>query len=120
MAEYCETYEDGSWICYYDDGSQQIGLADGSTVVDTGSTPNPDWTAIAQSGIAAASSILSSRGYSVPVRQPVQTYNGAIPGIQASAGANRAGLGGSLNISTNTLLIGGLILFAFVFGRGRR
>jgi hypothetical protein len=117
---YCETYDDGSWYCSYDDGSEQVGYADGSTNYSIPGSAPFDWNALAQSGVAAAATVLSRNGYNVQRPAPSATYNGQIPGVAASAGVNRAGVGGSLNISMNTLLIIGVVVFAFVFGKGRR
>jgi hypothetical protein len=118
----CNVYEDGSWYCWYDDGSEEFGNANGDVVdqnLPGGSGFN--WNALAQSGIAAATTVLSSRGYPVTPCQPVQTYPGAIPGVQASAGVTPKGIGTSLNISTNTLMLiaGGILLFMLGTKRGR-
>ena len=121
MAEYCEVYDDGSWYCAYDDGSEQFTRADGSTQY-IGAGSSVDWTEIIDAGTQAAIAILNRNGYSSPnYRPPTSTYNGPIPGVTASAGGSRSGVGGSLNISTNTLLLIGAGVMLFILGskRGR-
>jgi len=122
MAEECTTYEDGSWYCSYEDGSETIGLADGS--VYDNNTPGgvgSNWFGLVQYGIDAATAIAIGRGSATGVApQPVHSYPGPIPGVTASAGTSRAGVGGSLNISTNTLMLiaGGVLIF--MLGQRRR
>lgn len=55
----------------------------------------------------------------IPVGAPVLTTPRNMIGVGAGVNANPGGIGGNLNISTNTLLIGGLIAFAFFFGKRR-
>lgn len=55
----------------------------------------------------------------LPPGTPVLTTPRSMIGVGAGVNASSSGIGGNLNISTNTLLIGGLIAFAFFFGKRR-
>lgn len=55
----------------------------------------------------------------IPPGSPILTTPRNMIGVGAGVNASSSGIGGNLNISTNTLLIGGLIAFAFFFGKRR-
>ena len=119
---YCAEYDDGSWECFYDDGSSQYTDAEGNSKYIDSSGAGVDWAEVIDAGTQAAIAILNRNGYQSPnYRPPTSTYNGPIPGVTASAGGNRSGVGGSLNISTNTLLLIGAGVMLFILGskRGR-
>ena len=121
MAE-CYTYEDGSWYCWYDNGDEQWGDAEGDTYYKSVDEPGFNFFGLAETGIDAALDILSRRGYIPPPTSPrviTNTYQGAIPGISASAGVNRGGLSTGFTISKEMLIYGGLAVALFFFGMQR-
>lgn len=123
----CETYDDGSWFCedqygwqyedatgyyqgYYNDAGQPVN-ANGNLVT------------IAD----AVSSVFGGgqRGYYAPNRNQ-QVLAAQFPnqyqygyGVNAQTSVNRGGVGTSLNVSTNTLMLiaGGVLIYLVAKGR---
>lgn len=122
----CETYDDGSYWCDYPGQYWECGDPYGN--VSYGEYPHDhvDANSLATTISDTLSSIFGGgqRGYYAPNRNR-QPYSYPGPGPYYpnqqgfNAGLNRQGAG--FNISTNTLIIGGVVLLAFMLGtkRGR-
>ena len=125
----CETYNDGSYYCEYDGQYWEYGDAYGNVSygsLDDGGSLNPN-QAVQTIGDTLQSIFGGGqRGYYSPNRnQQPYSYPGPGPyypqGVGVNAGVNRSGVGGSLNISTNTLMLiaGGVLIFMLGTKRGR-
>lgn len=130
----CETYDDGSYFCefaggYWERGDAYGNITYGSYVDDEGIPFDPN-QAIVTIGDALQSIFGGGqRGQYSPNRNQQYPYSYPGPGpyypnqqaVGINAGVNRGGVGGSLNVSTNTLLLAGGAVLLFILGtkRGR-
>jgi len=130
----CETYPDGSYFCefaggYWERADRYGNITYGSYVDDNG---NPvDVNSLAVTIGDTLSSIFGGgkQGHYAPNRDPNVPYSYPGPGpyypnqqaVGINAGVNRGGVGGSLNVSTNTLLLASAAVLLFILGtkRGR-
>lgn len=108
--------ETGEKVEYVD-----LGEGGGTVYVGGGGT---NWNQLAQTGAQAAVGIFGGAGqsgYYIPGQGSSQQggYQTPQQGATVTGGVNRGGVTGGINLSTNTLMIGGLILVAFIFGSQR-
>lgn len=90
-----------------------IVMPDQTTVYQS---PNAtSWNQIAQQIALQATRPAQQPTYNPYYRSPYIT-----PGATGAISASPSGIGGSLNISPTTLLLIGVVAFAFLFGKGRR
>jgi len=88
-------------------------------VVNNAIWAGSDAAKVAASGYPAGSTVTYSPNIQFPGQQPTQAGM-PIPGTAPGAMPRQAQQGAGIQLSTTTLIIGGLVLFAFLSGRRGR
>lgn len=99
-------------VIYGDDGTPYIygQDADGNYVLLDSQSAQPWWANTINDSVQAVGSIFGARRYPY----------GYDPGVYAQTQVSPQGISTGFNISKEMLLIGGLLLAVFFFGKGRR
>lgn len=99
-------------VIYGDDGTPYIygQDADGNYVLLDSQSAQPWWANTINDGISTVGSIFGAQRFPYG-------YN---PGINSQLAVTPQGISTGFNISKEMLLIGGLVLVVFLFGRGKR